>query len=269
VLKLSVNPDQWSAMDPLDAVNDPDGTAGMPAGVAAAWGLRARPTKGPKPGLSLDEIVAAAVKIAETDGLPAVSMPRIAASLGAGAMSLYRYVGSKDELLTLMAEVVYSEAPAPNDPATGWRQGLSRWAWQLHDVTLRHSWVVRMPVSGPPATPNQLVWMENGLAALRDSGLAESEKISLLILLTGFIRSEVITSVDTRAAYAMAGATEEEASVAYGRLLMRLITPERFPALTASITAGVSEKGTTAQVRFAFGLDRLLDGIQVLVNSRR
>ena len=65
---------------------------GLPATIAAAWGLRARPGKGPKPGLSLERIVAAAIRVATADGLAAVSMSRVAAELGAATMSLYRYV---------------------------------------------------------------------------------------------------------------------------------------------------------------------------------
>src|SRR5215472_7517901 len=97
-------------------MNQPDGTE-LPAHVAAAWGVRGRPHKGPKPGLSLDRIVAAAVHVADTEGLAAVSMSRVATELGAAPMSLYRYVAAKDELLALMVDAAYGPPPAGPPPA--------------------------------------------------------------------------------------------------------------------------------------------------------
>src|ERR1700683_5186512 len=84
---------------------------GLPSDVAAAWGLRVHPGKGPKPGVSLERTVAAAVKIASRDGLAAVSMSRVAADLGASTMSLYRYVNAKDELVKLMIDTAWGRAP--------------------------------------------------------------------------------------------------------------------------------------------------------------
>jgi hypothetical protein len=70
------------------------GETGLPASIEAAWGLRERPAKGPKPGLSLDRIVEAAVGVAATEGLAAVSMGRVAKELSVSTMSLYRYVAA-------------------------------------------------------------------------------------------------------------------------------------------------------------------------------
>src|ERR1039458_8461205 len=82
---------------------DEDTGTGLPASIEAAWGLRERPHKGPKPTLSLERIVQAAMHIAVTEGLGAVSMSRVATELGGATMSLYRYVAAKDALLALMA----------------------------------------------------------------------------------------------------------------------------------------------------------------------
>jgi hypothetical protein len=84
----------------------------LPASLAAVWGMYERPTKGPRPGLSIKRIVEATIKIAVTDGLAAVSMNRVAAELGAAPMSLYRYVASKDELLALALDTALG-APSP------------------------------------------------------------------------------------------------------------------------------------------------------------
>src|SRR6185369_13421325 len=96
---------------------------GIPNALALAWGLKERPGKGPRPGLSLDRIVAAGVKVAAAEGLGAVSMSRVASELGAATMSLYRYVPAKHELLDLMVDAAMGAPPEP-DPALGWRAGL-------------------------------------------------------------------------------------------------------------------------------------------------
>lgn len=241
---------------------------GLPISLEIAWGLRDRPTKGPKRGLSIDRIVEVAVQVANTEGLAAVSMGRIAGELGVGTMSLYRYVGAKDELYILMSEAVFAAAP----PETGdldWREGLAAWARRLFEVIFANPWVLRMPVNGPPATPNQLKWMENGLVALRGSGLAEGEKISVMLLIMGFVRSEATVSSEVTAAATAAGITEQDAAAAYGRLMGRMVTPERFPALATAFAAGIADEEDSPEIRFNWGLDRMLDGVAVLVGVRK
>ena len=138
-------------------VTDDDHDVELPTSLALAWGVRERPAKGPKRGLSLDRIVAAAVKAADADGLEAVSMSRVAVDLGAAPMSLYRYVASKDELLDLMIDLATGQPPA--DPVADWRVGLTRWAEAYRAVLNRHDWILRLPAEGLPdrAAPDRLV----------------------------------------------------------------------------------------------------------------
>ena len=86
---------------------------GIPGSIAAAWGVRERPHKGPKPALSLPRIVDAAVRVADAEGLDAVSMGRVAAELGAAPMSLYRHVSAKEELLRLIGRRRLGRLPRP------------------------------------------------------------------------------------------------------------------------------------------------------------
>jgi AcrR family transcriptional regulator len=250
-------------------MDDQIGT-GLPASIEAAWGVRTRPNKGPRPALSLERIVAAAVKVAAADGLQAVSMSRVAAELGVSTMSLYRYVAAKDELLALMADLPFEAPPARRGPEESWRDGLSRWAYTERDVYRRHPWVLRIPISGPPVTPNAIAWLERGLDALRDTGLVEGEKLSVMLLLTGFVRSQAMLEADIAAAQAAGGAPPDpELMGAYGRLLARLTDPERFPALHAVIGAGVFDEPDEPDYEFNFGLERVLDGIETLIENRR
>jgi AcrR family transcriptional regulator len=248
-----------------------DGGTGLPASLEAAWGLRARPSKGPKRGLSLERIVEAAVKVAASDGLEAVSMARVAGDLGVSTMSLYRYVAAKDELLALMVDATAASPPAAPAPGEGWRAGLSRWARAELDVYHRHPWVLRVPISGPPIAPNQLVWLERGLRCLRDTGLAEGEKLSVMLLLTGFVRNWGRLEADLMEASRASGVSTDAAMSGYGRLLARLTDPERFPALHAVIAAGVFDDDPDDPEEpdeFRFGLERVLDGVDALVRAR-
>jgi AcrR family transcriptional regulator len=243
---------------------------GLPASIEAAWGVRPRPGKGPRPALSLERIVAAAARVAATDGLQAVSMGRVAADLGVSTMSLYRYVAAKDELLALMADLTFQAPPAPRGPEESWRDGLSRWAWTELGVYRRNPWVLRIPISGPPVTPNAMAWLERGLGCLGDTGLREGEKLSVMLLLTGFVRSQATFQADIAAAQA-AGTTppDPELMRSYGRLMARLTEPERFPALHAVLAAGVFDEADEGDDEFAFGLERVLDGIETLIEKRR
>ena len=123
----------------------------IPASFETAWGARDQPTKGPRPALSLERILAAAITVADRDGLDGVSMARVAAEVGSAPMSLYRYVATKDELLLLMVDAALGLPPEATDgaAASGWRAGLEGWGTAVYDRYLRHPWAVQVPISGP------------------------------------------------------------------------------------------------------------------------
>lgn len=240
---------------------------GLPASLAAAWGLRERPGKGPKPGLSLEKIVAAAVHVGATDGLAAVSMGRVAAELGAGTMALYRYVGSKSELMSLMVDAAYGPPPPLPDSATDWRDALSHWAWSQLAAMRAAIWVVAMPISGPPVTPNQVAWMEQGLRTMRGTGLTEGQKMSVILLVSGYVRNEAMLEAQLAEAIRTAGITDQQMMFDYNRILATVTDPQHFPELTAVVKSGVMSKADHPDEEFSFGLERILDGIGILVDS--
>jgi len=235
----------------------------LPASFEAAWGRGARPSKGPKPGLSLKRIVHAAVDVASAEGLSAVSMSRIASELGAAPMSLYRYLAAKDELLALMVDAAFETLPSAPVPNEAWRAGLSRWAREHLGVLRRYPWVVRIPITGPPVTPNRVLWFERGLACLGGTSLSENEKISVLLLVNGFVRNDALLTSDLRIAAGATGSAVEIPS--YGRLLSGLVDPQRFPALSGAIAAGAFNGPDDPDAEFNFGLGRILDGVTALL----
>ncbi|WP_329281244.1 TetR/AcrR family transcriptional regulator [Streptomyces sp. NBC_00691] len=244
-----------------------EGGSFLPPGIEAAWGLRERPSKGPKPGLTLDRIVDAAVSLASAEGIGAVSMGRVAKELGASTMSLYRYVSAKSELYVLMQEAATGAPPELFPPGTDWRAALEAWAWGIREVYLRNLWLLRLPVSGPPATPNLVAWWERALVALRDTGLDAGAKISVTLLVGGFVRSDALVMADLATVIASGDAAPEEVVARYGRTLRRLADPERYPEVARMLDSGVMDEGDAPEVEFRFGLTRILDGVAVLVEG--
>ncbi|MFE4536334.1 TetR/AcrR family transcriptional regulator [Streptomyces scopuliridis] len=244
------------------------GGTGLPASIEAAWGLRDRPAKGPKPGIGLTRIVDAAVAVAAADGLGAVSMGRVAKELGVSTMSLYRYVAAKDELYVLMQEVAVGEPPAPPPPGTGWREALSQWAWAQREAYLRNLWALRIPISGPPATPNSVAWWERGLGALSGTGLDDGAKISVILLVSGFVRNEATMMSDLDSAIKASGSSAQQVMAGYERTLRRLADPSRYPAVAEFLAAGGLDGEDGPDTEFIFGLDCVLDGVEALVRRR-
>ncbi|MFD4797800.1 TetR/AcrR family transcriptional regulator [Streptomyces anulatus] len=243
------------------------GGGDLPASLEAAWGLRDRPAKGPKPGLSLERIVAAAVGVAASDGLAAVSMGRVAQELGASTMSLYRYVSAKDELYVLMQEAAVGppEPLSALEAGAGWRAALTEWAAAQRERYHGHLWALRIPIGGPPATPNSIAWWEQGLQALGGSGLGEGDKTSVILLISNFVRSEALMMSDLAAAVTARGITPEELAASHERTLKRLVDPERHPGITRQLETGVMSEPDEADYEFDFGMGVLLDGVEALI----
>lgn len=243
-----------------------DRASRLPAGIERAWGRRPLPRKGPKPGLDLQGIVAAAVNLAQADGLGAVSMSRVAAALGVSTMALYSYLDTKDELLALMVDHACGPPPEPPAAGRGWRDGLARWAAALFSVYREHPWAVRIPVSGVPPTPNQVAWLEAGLGCFAATGLTVQQKLSTVLLLSVFVRSEASLAMDLAETRQQAASLGQPAG--YGQMIRALIEPDRFPGVWAAVSTGAFEDDAGVDGEFRFGLERILDGIEMLLRAR-
>ena len=237
--------------------------SGLPASLKAAWGFEDRPAKGPKPGLSLDRIVQAAVRIADTEGLGAVSMSKVAAEVGVTAMALYRYVGNKGELLALMVDAALGDPPEVPRPGQGWRAGLAEWGWAEGAAYRRHPWGPRAPIAGLPMLPHQVAWMDRGLRCLAGTDLSEQHKLSAILLISNLVRSYVMLEFDLRSV--TEGAAGSGDPMAGFASLARLISPERFPALVAAFASGALDDADPMDDELGFGLERVLDGIETLI----
>jgi AcrR family transcriptional regulator len=237
--------------------------------LALAWGLGERARRGPRPRLSLDEVVTRAIAIADEEGLAALSMARLAQALGYTTMSVYRYVESKDDLLQLMVDRAAGDPPPPPD-AGDWRSGLRDWAWWNLRHYRRHPWVLDVPVSGPPMLPSQLAWMDRALGCLDGTGLGGGEQLLAVLAVTTYVRGQGRLELELSRGAQAAGVTPAEAGEAYWRALAHLADPARFPALHRLVAgADVSQSGETDDDEdFEFGLAIVLDGIAARVNAR-
>ncbi len=241
----------------------------IPRSVALLWGLRQPTRRGPKAGLSVEQITRAAIEVADAEGLASVSMARVARQLGAGTMSLYRYVASKDELLLLMTDAALTDPPAL-PPGAGWREGLRHWADAVLTELRRHAWYVQIPLAGPPTGPRNIAWFDAALRTLAGTGLDTGDKVMAVMTLITFVQGEVRMTAELIAAEA-AGAPG--AGETYGRALGSLIDPVVFPALAQALADGVFEDDRPAveQVGDDIGasLDIILDGIGALIERRQ
>ncbi len=241
----------------------------LPPGVDVLWGRREPAKRGPRPNLSVEQIVDAAIEIASAEGLGPLSMNRVAEKLGKSAMSLYRYVRTKDELLQLMTDVSAVKHPPPEpDPADGWRPNLERWAYELVDLYRRFPWVLHVPLGPtPPVGPGQLAWLDRALACFRKTHLPSEIRIGVVMLLLTFIRGQVRMSqeVNQGAAGAALGYP------AYGEMLRLVVDKGQLPDLAILVDEGVfddPEEGMSEQefqLEVRFGLTMIFDGIERLV----
>jgi AcrR family transcriptional regulator len=230
------------------------------------------PRPGPRPGLDVDRIVAAAVRLADADGLAALSMRRVAAGLGVGAMTLYTHVPGKGELVDLMLDGVLGEMYPDEDVVLrgGWRdrlEAVTRANWELF---LRHPWTVHLATGRPPLGPGLMRKYELELRAVDGLGLSELQMDLVVTLLNGFVRGSVGGVHERAAAEQATGTTEEQWWRATEPYLARVFDVERYPtAARVGPVAGEELQAAYAPERtFEFGLARLLDGIGALVEGR-
>jgi AcrR family transcriptional regulator len=244
----------------------------LPPGLDLLWGRRERGKRGPRPGLSASAIVEAAIRVADADGLEAVSMARVAHELGFTTMSLYRHVASKDELLQLMWNGSAVGAESLVLEGEDWRAKLRMWSEVQRDMLDRHPWITQMPMAAPPLAPNSMHFVERGMAAFDGTGLPDWLRIRVIGLISSYTLNEARMAHDAARAAKMALEAAQAAGVApaplptYESLLRELLDEESYPRLHRLAWFG-AESLPDERAEFLWGLDRILDGVQVLIDQ--
>jgi AcrR family transcriptional regulator len=243
---------------------DPARTLELLWGTDAPGGRR-----GPRPGLTVPEIVRSAIEIADRDGLDAVTMRRLAGSLGVGAMALYTYVPGKAELLDLMLDTVYLEMPRAA-PDGDWRERLTAVARDNRALFEAHPWAATLSSSRPPLGPGLMAKYEHELSALADSGLDDVETDAALTFLLDFVRSSALAAQQAHAARHESGMTDEQWWDANAPLLERVFDADAYPTAARVGAAAGAAQGAAYSPDHAweFGLERVLDGLGALIERR-
>jgi AcrR family transcriptional regulator len=244
----------------------------LPPGLDLLWGRRQPGRRGPKPGLSVDAIVSAAIELADAEGLEAVSMARVAKALGFTTMSLYRYVDSKDDLLALMWNGSAQGAEDLVIEGEGWREKLRTWVLIQRELLDRHPWIAQMPMAAPPLAPNSLTFVERGLETLDGTDLDDGDKLRVIGLISSYTLSEARMAHDAARAAAEAATAGGTAPGSFEGLLRLLVDESHYPRLYRIAWGrgiGDDPSGADEQEEFAFGVERILDGVQALIDQRQ
>ncbi|MEO3756535.1 TetR/AcrR family transcriptional regulator [Streptomyces sp. B6B3] len=232
-----------------------DGGSGAP-GVdpRQLWLSPAEPRRGRRPGYTREAITAAAVELADAEGIEAVTMRNVAARVGAGVMSLYSYAPDKGTLLELMVDQVSGELPT-TDPATGdWRADLRVIAQLQRALMLRHPWLPAALAIRRAPGPNTLAFLETALAALRPTGLDGAARLEVFAQLTAFVAGHVAHEIGQAAA-----AESPDRTAAEARYLAAVAADGQHPELAEALAAPA--RPLTPDATFARFLNRLIDGL--------
>ncbi|WP_162802147.1 TetR/AcrR family transcriptional regulator [Ornithinimicrobium murale] len=221
--------------------------------------------KGPRPSLTLDQIVRAAIAIADAEGLDALSMRALARELNVGTMSLYRYVQDKAELMHLVLDHVTVRTVEDGTPATDWRTMLETISQDARQMYLAHPWLLQVNWSSPVLGPGSVGDLERTLSSLTELPFSDRERIMLVTLLDAYVTGSVRQEVLFDQASALTDLTYEEFWELQLPFLEAAMESGRFPTMAAmsedSFSGGWEET-------FELGLTLLLDGVEREVARR-
>ncbi len=235
------------------------------------WGRQEPGRRGPKQRLSTDAVVAAAIALADAEGLAALSMRRVAEAVGVSPMALYTYVPSKSELLDLMLDRTLGNADDPGEDVDGWRAKLAFVARQRWLLAERHPWLLDLATHRPPLGPNMLQKVEVVMRALDGMGLGLMEMDYAGEALQNYVLGAMQSAREAREVERLSGMTDDEWISIVEPALQEHFDAQRYPALSrmsearkAGFTFGGDPTG-----RFEFGLDRVLDGLEAFIRTRQ
>jgi AcrR family transcriptional regulator len=237
-------------------IDDMTGRSAVPEVI---WARPERAGRGPRAAYSRADIAAAAVRIADADGLEAVSMRHVAAELGCGTMSLYNYVPRKEDLYELMVDAISGEHDSW-EPTGDWRADMLRVAHQTRALMHRHPWLPRLmsPVYG--FSPNALRYLEHCLVCLDPLDASYGTKMELIAMLNGvvttYVGNELATAERTRS---LPWSEEQEQAMRIAYLGSRIATGA-YPRMAAAFSRDAGPIDLEAVFERALG--RVLDAFE-------
>jgi AcrR family transcriptional regulator len=240
-------------------------------GLELLWGIRVPPLRGPRGRLDVSALVEAAIAIADAQGIAAVSTRRVADALGVSAMSFYTYIPDKSVLLDLMLDAVAEDADALPDAATSqsdWRKDVRRVAEMQRAWLLRHPWVLEVTTHRPSVGPQAIRTYDRMLSAFDGLGLDEVEMDLCVTLLVDYVRGSVRNVVRAAQVARETGQSDEDWWQEVGPVLAQVdLSPWPLAARVGAVVGELYGTGDPERA-FSFGLERLLDGLDVLITQK-
>lgn len=222
--------------------------------------------RGRRPTYTRSQIARAAIDIADAEGIEAVSMRRVAAAIGAGTMTLYRYVRNKDELYALMADQVAPGPPAGAPPAD-WRTALLGMAFDIRRVVRRHPWYPELSAGVGMPGPNGIRGLEYALAGIDGLGLRIDEMGQVVYSVMLFAIAATQNDIAESRAIQRSGLTRAQWQARQREYVTSLTSGGDFPYLRRIVidTPAPHEDDDTA---FSRALERILDGFETALPER-
>ncbi|MFI8943654.1 TetR/AcrR family transcriptional regulator C-terminal domain-containing protein [Streptomyces syringium] len=246
------------------------------AGTAPAAPARRRPSPAPEPEqeqeqeLSLDRIVRTATEIADAEGLSALSMRGVAARLGVAAMSTYRYVPSKEDLVLHMADAAFGEESYPADAPEDWRTRIELGTRTLWSLYRKHPWLAQLgSLTRPLLVPNLMVHGEWMLGALDGHGLDPTTLFDIHVLLYSHVQGLAGHLEMEAHAEASTGQSEDQWMDSRAPALQGLVESGRFPTFAKMVGSFTDGYDLNLDALFEFGLKALLDGLTPLIEKQK
>lgn len=241
------------------------------AGTAPAAPARRRPSPvaEPEQELSLDRIVRTAMEIADAEGLSALSMRGVAARLGVAAMSTYRYVPSKEDLVLHMADAAFGEQSYPADAPEDWRTRVELGARTLWSLYRKHPWLAQLgSLTRPLLVPHLMVHGEWMLGALDGHGLDPTTVFDIHVLLYSHVHGLAGHLEMEAHAAASTGQSEDQWMDSRAPALQGMVESGRFPAFAKVVGSFTDGYDLNLDALFEFGLKALLDGLTSLIEGQ-
>ena len=224
--------------------------------------------RGPRRALSVEAVAAAAIAVADTEGLEAVTMRRTAQELGVVTMSIYTYVPGKAELLDVMVDTAYATMARTDTAGLPWRDRVAAVAAENRALYEQHPWVAEVSTARPPLGPGLMAKYEHELSAFDGLGLGDVEMDDCLTHLLGFVQGWARGAADIRAARAEGALSDEQWWHANAPLLKKVFDPMRYPtAVRVGAAAGAAHGAAyDPDHAYEFGLARILDSFETLIS---
>ncbi|MFD8499261.1 TetR/AcrR family transcriptional regulator [Amycolatopsis sp. NPDC059657] len=226
--------------------------------------------RGPKQGKTVDEVVEAAIELADKTGIEAVTMRRVAEAVGVAPMSLYTYVPGKAELLDLMLDLVYQRMPRAAHDGKSWRERVRAVAEENRALYERHPWVANVSTIRPPLGPGLMAKYDHELQAFDGTPLDEVETDAALTYVLSFVNSASRAAAEQKSSQLDGLLGDDEWWAANEPLLTRVFDAEAHPtaARIGSAAGAAHQSSYNAEHAYGFGLDRVIDGLGVLIEGR-